>query len=210
MLAERYCLIDVETTGFSPKADRIVEIACATVDGDRVTQRWSTLVRPGIPIPARATEVHGITNRMVANAPRLGWALARARRFCRGRIVATHNARFDLSFVGTRLCAEALCTLRLSRALFPEAPNHKNQTLRYYLGIDAIAEEPLTAHRALGDALVSAHILITCRRRFRFCWPHKSWYALHRAACHGGLAGPSAPDPAKRVARRRSGVYDAA
>lgn len=175
MLDERYSLIDVETTGFSPRTDRIVEIACAIVDGDRVTDRWSTLVRPGIPIPWRATQVHGITNRMVRRAPRLGWALRQARRFCRGRIVATHNARFDLSFVGTRLCSEALCTLRLSRALFPDAPNHKNQTLRHYLGIDAMAQEPLTAHRALGDALVSAHILIACRRRFSICRPWSLW-----------------------------------
>jgi DNA polymerase-3 subunit epsilon len=188
MLAERYCLIDVETTGFNPKADRIVELACATIDGDRVTERWSTLVRPGIPIPPRATDVHGITNRMVARAPRVGWALAQARRFCRGRTVATHNARFDLSFVGKRLCAEALCTLRLSRALFPDAPNHKNQTLRYYLGIDAIAEEPLTAHRALGDALVSAHILIACRRRFRACRPYQSW--SHFIDGHAMVATP--------------------
>jgi DNA polymerase III epsilon subunit-like protein len=176
MLQERYCLIDVETTGFSPRTDRIVEIACATIDGERVTGCWSTLVRPGIRIPPRATEIHGITNRMVRRAPHVGWALAQARRFCRGRIVATHNARFDLSFVGTRLCAEALCTLKLARALFPDAPNHKNQTLRYFLGIDAIADEPLTAHRALGDALVSAHVLIACRRRFRFSGSLNSWW----------------------------------
>lgn len=175
MPPERYCLIDVETTGFNPMRDRIVEIACAVIEGECVTERWSTLVRPGISIPPYATAVHGITNRMVAGAPRLSRALKRARRFCRGRIVATHNARFDLSFVGTRLCPQALCTLRLSRALFPDAPNHKNQTLRYYLGIDALAEEPLTAHRALGDALVSAHVLIACRRRFRMSRSYQSW-----------------------------------
>ena len=175
MLPERYCLVDVETTGFSPKTDRIVEIACATIDGDRITGRWSTLVRPGIPIPPRATEVHGITDDMVARAPRLGWALRQVRRLCRGRIVATHNARFDLSFLGRRVCAEALCTLRLSRKLFPDAPNHKNQTLRLYLRIDELAGEPLTAHRALADAVVSAHILIACRRRFRFRLPRDSW-----------------------------------
>lgn len=175
MLPERYCLIDVETTGFNPARDRIVEIACAVIEGERVTERWSTLVRPGVPIPPYATAVHGITNRMVAGAPRLSRALKWARRFCVGRLVATHNARFDLSFVGRRLCPQALCTLRLSRALFPDAPNHKNQTLRYYLGIDAIVEEPLTAHRALGDAVVSAHVLIACRRRFRFCRRGESW-----------------------------------
>jgi DNA polymerase III epsilon subunit-like protein len=188
MFPERYCLIDVETTGFSPVKDRIVEIACASIDGDRVTHRWSTFVRPGIPIPRRATEVHGITNRMVRRAPRLASALAHARRFCAGRTVATHNARFDLSFVGTRLCTQALCTLRLSRALFPDAPNHKNQTLRYYLGIDDAIGEPLTAHRALGDALVSAHVLIACRRRFRFSRPGHCWQ--HFIERHAMVAAP--------------------
>lgn len=198
MFAERYCLIDVETTGFSPAHDRIVEIACAAIDGDRVTHCWSTLVRPGIRIPRCATAVHGITNRMVRRAPRLPWALAQARRFCDGRIVATHNARFDLSFVGMGLCAEALCTLRLSRVLFPDAPNHKNQTLRYYLGIDDAIEEPLTAHRALGDALVSAHVLIACRRRFRFSRPGHSWQ--HFIERHAMVATPGL-DIADGVAR---------
>ena len=183
MELERYCLIDVETTGFSPWTDRIVEIACVAVDGCRVVARWSTLVNPGIPIPAEATAVHGITDDMVAAAPEAAFALRQARRFAEGRLIAAHCATFDLSFVGPSVGTRALCTMRLARALFPEAPNHKNQTLRRYLEIDRIAGEDFEAHRALDDALVSAHVLIECRRRFRRCGPERSWtqFALRHA-----------------------------
>jgi DNA polymerase III epsilon subunit family exonuclease len=175
MRAERYCVIDVETTGFSPAADRVVEIGCAEVEGDQIVARWSTLVNPGRAIPAEATAVHGITDAMVARAPSLKPALKYARRLCRGRIVAAHSARFDLSFVGPWVAAEALCTMRLARTLFPEAPNYKNQTLRQFLDIDDRAGESFSAHRALGDALVTAHILIACRRRFAAVRGGESW-----------------------------------
>jgi len=183
MVPERYCVIDVETTGFSPAADRIVEVGCALVDGDRVAGAWATLVNPGISIPAAATAVHGITDEMVAGAPDLGWALERAGRLCRNRVVAAHCAGFDLSFVGTRVAGEALCTMRLARVLIPEAPNHKNQTLRRFLEIDRVAGAQ-RAHRALGDAIVTAHILLACRRRFRICRCGESWTRFVR---HNGL-----------------------
>jgi len=175
MRGERYCVIDVETTGFSPVSDRVVEIGCAEIEGDQIVTRWSTLVNPGRAIPAEATAIHGITDAMVARAPSLKSALKYARRLCRGRIVAAHSARFDLSFVGPSVAAEALCTMRLARALFPEAPNHRNQTLRQFLDIDGRAGESFSAHRALGDALVSAHILIACRSRFAASNGGKSW-----------------------------------
>jgi len=175
MSLERYCVIDVETTGFSPATDRVVEVACALVDGDCVVGRWEMLVNPGIAIPPAATAVHGITDRMVSGAPGVGSALRQVRRFSRGRVVAAHSARFDLSFVGATVGAQALCTMRLARALIPEAPNHKNQTLRRYLEIDRVAGEEFHPHRALDDAVVSAHILIACRRRFRALRSDYSW-----------------------------------
>jgi DNA polymerase-3 subunit epsilon len=175
MREERYCVIDVETTGFSPAADRVVEIGCAEVYGDQVVARWSTLVNPGRGIPAEATAIHGITDTMVACAPSLKAALKHARRLCRGRIVAAHSARFDLSFVGPSVAAQALCTMRLARAVFPEAPNHKNQTLRRFLDIDGRAGESFSIHRALGDALVTAHILIACRSRYAALRGGKAW-----------------------------------
>lgn len=175
MQPERYCVIDVETTGFSPTADRVVELACAVVEGDRVAGGWATLVDPGVPIPPHATAIHGITDEMVAGRPRIDAALRHARRLCRGRTVAAHCAGFDLSFVGPSLCERALCTMRLARALFPEAPNHKNQTLRAFLGIDRAIGRPVSAHRALDDAIVSAHVLLACRRRFLSCRRDETW-----------------------------------
>ncbi|HZV76347.1 MAG TPA: 3'-5' exonuclease [Candidatus Babeliales bacterium] len=175
MELERFCVIDVETTGLRPATDRIVEIACALVDGERVVGRWATLVNPKMAIPPSATAVHGITDEMVARAPDAESALQRAGRLCRGRVMAAHCAGFDLAFVGAAVAAEALCTMRLARALIPEAPNHKNQTLRWFLGVDRVAGGGLRAHRALGDALVTAYILIACRRRFRVRRPLESW-----------------------------------
>lgn len=189
MLHERYCVIDVETTGLRPLKDRVVEIACALVDGDRVVGRWATLVNPCIPIPAAATAIHGINNEMVADAPVIESALSDARRLCSGRVVAAHCARFDLSFVGASIAGSALCTMLLARAIFPEAPNHKNQTLRRYLRIDRAAGEDLPPHRALGDALVTAHVLIACRRRFRICRQGDSWERFIR--CHALMERPA-------------------
>ncbi len=167
MLPNRYAVVDVETTGFSPVNDRIVEVACVLVDGDAVVDRWSTLVKPEIDIPARATEVHGITNEMVADAPSFESVLGRLRDLCGSRIVVAHYARFDLSFLSDLGANHAVCTLKLARALVPEAPNHRNQTLRSFLRIDETIGEKLGAHRALDDALVTAHILVACHRRFR-------------------------------------------
>jgi DNA polymerase III epsilon subunit-like protein len=172
---DRYAVVDVETTGFSPVADRVVEVACALVDGNRVVDRWGTLVNPGIAIPDRATAIHGITDEMVAGAPSLGRALAEVRRRCAGRLLAAHYAQFDLSFLGGLGVDAALCTMRLARAMVPEAPNHKNQTLRMFLGLDRVMGGDLGAHRALDDATVSAHILIACRRRYETRYPRSSW-----------------------------------
>src|SRR5580658_9570325 len=113
---DRYAVVDVETTGFSPAADRVVEVACVLVDGSRVVDRWATLVNPGMPIPARATAIHGITDEMVAGAPSLLSALAELRRRCWGRLLAAHHAQFDLSFLRSPGIGTALCTMRLARA----------------------------------------------------------------------------------------------
>jgi DNA polymerase III epsilon subunit-like protein len=172
---ERYAVVDVETTGFSPTADRIVEVACVAVDGDRVVDRWSTLVNPGRSIPERVSEIHGITDAMVAFAPPLAVAMNELRRRCEGRLVGAHSAPFDMSFLRDLNVERALCTMRLARALVPEAPNHKNQTLRRFLRVDEAIGQELGAHRALDDAIVSAHILIACRRRFRARYPEESW-----------------------------------
>ncbi|MFZ1017942.1 MAG: 3'-5' exonuclease [Candidatus Cybelea sp.] len=180
MEVERYAVVDVETTGFSPTRDHVVEIGCVLIDGDAVVYRWGTLVNPGIAIPEHATAIHGITDKMVATAPDLGAALTQLRKLCGRRTIAAHSAPFDLSFLGPAFATQALCTMRLARAVFPEAPNHKNQTLRKYLSIDDAIGEDLGTHRALDDAIVTAHILIACRRRVLAGSPSQSWERFTR------------------------------
>ena len=159
----RYAVVDVETTGFSPTTDRVVEVACVVVQSGRIETRWSTLVNPKRAIPMRATAVHGITNVDVADAPTLRSLKRQLLALCEGATVVAHNAQFDLSFLTALQGHPRLCTLALARRVFPHAPNHKNQTLRSYLGID---RDPLLrnleAHRALADAQVTAAILQRC------------------------------------------------
>lgn len=162
----RYAVIDVETTGFDPRSDRIVEIGCAIVDGARVVATWSTLVDPQRPIPPRVTRVHGIADAHVAGAPLFDVAVGQLAGWCERAIPVAHNAAFDRGFLPTLHDRAWLCTVALARRAFPQAPNHRNQTLRRYLGIElAGAHGPLVAHRALDDALVTAQILIRCLER---------------------------------------------
>ncbi len=176
---ERFAVIDVETTGLVPQRDRVVEIACVLVDAGRIGDRWSTLVNPGIPIPQRATQIHGIDDDAVAHAPSLANTLDTLMRRTDGRIVAAHNAGFDLSFLPELAPPRAICTMRLARIVAPDAPNHKNQTLRAYFNIDRYLDADAVAHRALGDALVTAHVLLACRRS---CTPATWMKALQASA----------------------------
>lgn len=168
----RYAVIDVETTGFSPTSDRVVEAACVIVEHRTIVRTWSSLVNPGRPIPDYATRVHGITDADVAAAPPFQRVQRELFRLSEGATIVAHNASFDLSFLPLLAPLPSLCTLKLARQRFPNAPNHKNQTLRDYLKIDDLlrtlsrhpepVEGPLTPHRALADALVTAGILLRC------------------------------------------------
>ena len=179
MQREQYAVIDVETTGFRAARDRIVEVACA----DRRRADRGALGHAGRP----RNRDSGLRDGGPRHYRRDGqwrtapWAGSQVlRRRCAGRVVAAHCARFDLSFVGPSVGREGLCTMLLARALFPEAPNHKNQTLRRFLDIDRAAGEEFEAHRALSDAVVSAHVLIACRRRFRARYATESWQRFAR------------------------------
>lgn len=163
----RFAVVDVETTGFDPRSDRVVEMACVTVEDGLVVETWSTLVDPEMSIPERATHVHGIRDRDVVGAPNFAFAQWRLAERCWGTTVAAHNAAFDLGFLPRLRVHPVVCTLALARFAFPDAPNFKNQTLRTYLGIEVAREGGLVAHRALDDALVTAHVLVRCFERLR-------------------------------------------
>ena len=124
------------------------------LDGGIVVEEWSSLVNPGCHIPRGITSITGIDTNMVAEAPRfeeLGEAILRRLDGC---LFVAHNAGFDYGFlrsefrrIGMRFSAPRLCTVRLSRALFPEDHGHSLDALIARLGIVCDAR-----HRALGDA----------------------------------------------------------
>jgi DNA polymerase III epsilon subunit-like protein len=154
-----FAVVDVETTGVDPAVDRVVEVACVLMRIDRELDTFSTLIDPGRPIPAIASAIHHITDRHVRGAPSLAEVQPQIDARCAGSIVVAHNARFDLGFLPFLAHRPMLCSMRLAMRVLPDAPNFKNQVLRYHLDVDATLNEGAIAHRALGDAQVTGRIL---------------------------------------------------
>ena len=153
MLPTHLAFIDLETTGANPAIDRITEIGLIEVVEGRVA-RWSTLVNPERPIPEFIQRLTGIRNDMVADAPTFAEVAEELRTRLHGKLFIAHNARFDYSFVkqefrrlGQRFQADVLCTVRLSRKLFPEHHKHNLDSLIVRHGLYAEGR-----HRALADA----------------------------------------------------------
>jgi DNA polymerase-3 subunit epsilon len=147
-------IVDLETTGSDPSSDRITEIAVLEVEGFEVAAHWSTLVNPGSSIPGVIQALTGITNEMVAGAPRFAELAAGLHERLQGRVFVAHNARFDYGFLrreferaGLKFQAKTLCTVRLSRRLYPAAPPHHLDHVIARHGIECRAR-----HRAMGDA----------------------------------------------------------
>ncbi len=149
-----YAIIDIETTGGQPAQDRITELAIFVHDGQKVVDSYTTLLNPGRSIPPFITQLTGITNDMVADAPRFHEVARRVVEMTEGCVFVAHNVRFDYSFVkkefadlGYNYSRKTLCTVRLSRSLIPGQPSYSLGKLCRSIGI------PLEGrHRAAGDA----------------------------------------------------------
>jgi DNA polymerase III subunit epsilon len=147
-------IVDLETTGAHPAWDRVTEIAVVEVQDGDVVSEWSTLVNPGTSIPPAIQALTGITNAMVAGAPAFEDLAAGLYERLEGRVFVAHNARFDYGFLrheferaGLRFQARTLCTVKLSRRLYPAHSRHNLDSLieRHQLKCEA-------RHRAMGDA----------------------------------------------------------
>ena len=145
--------VDLETTGATATADRITEIGIVEVDADGVRE-WSCLVNPGTPISGFIQNLTGISNAMVADAPPFEDVADEVLARLEGRLFVAHNARFDYGFLrnefkraGHDFRATVLCTVKLSRKLFPQHARHNLDSLieRHELSVSS-------RHRALGDA----------------------------------------------------------
>jgi DNA polymerase-3 subunit epsilon len=147
-------IVDLETTGTHAAADRITEIAVLEVDGRDAVSAWSTLVNPGRAIPADIQALTGIDAQMVARAPRFAELAEALHERLAGRVLVAHNARFDYGFLrrefdraGLKYHARTVCTVRLSRRLYPHEPRHDLDSVIARHGLACRAR-----HRALGDA----------------------------------------------------------
>lgn len=153
---DNYTVIDIETTGLDPRFDEIIELAAIQYKNDIETSRFQTLVKPENGISAFITELTGITNEMLATAPSICSILPNFRNFVGDSIVIGHNVNFDINFIYdfseynslSPFSNDFVDTMRISRRLYKELPNHKLSTLVSYFDVDHPVE-----HRALADCI---------------------------------------------------------
>ncbi len=161
-LDDTYVVFDLETTGFSPINNRIIEIGAVKVSGGKIAERFSTFVNPQVPIPFKIEELTGIRDDMVLNAPVIEKALPEFLEFCRGAIMVAHNAGFDMSFISKNCQRQKLpCeytvidTVALARVLLPHLNRFKLDTVAKALKISLENH-----HRAVDDAACTAEIFV--------------------------------------------------
>ncbi|MBL7774766.1 MAG: 3'-5' exonuclease, partial [Saprospiraceae bacterium] len=156
----KYAIIDVETTGGAARYERITEIAIVLHDGEQVLDSFSTLINPERSIPWNITQITGITDEMVAHAPKFYEVAKQIVEWTEGAIFVAHNVSFDYNFVreefarlGYTFTRKQLCTVRLSRKVFPGLPSYSLSNLKQYFGIQAEK-----SHRALDDTLATVQV----------------------------------------------------
>ena len=160
-------IVDIETTGASTVYGRIIEIAIIRVEGGKVKRTFQSLVNPDRFIPTSVEQLTGICNEDVANAPSFGDISREVFRLLDGAIFVAHNARFDYGFIkneyrrlGKTFNARCLCTVKLSRRLFPQYRNHNLSSI-----IDRFGIECSNRHRAMGDAEATHEFLRIIERQ---------------------------------------------
>ncbi len=158
--------VDLETTGGNAAHHRITEIGIVRAMHGEAVEEWSSLINPGCPIPGYIQAFTGITNEMVAGAPSFAEVAALVRQKLQGAVFVAHNARFDYSFLRSEFrrldlpfSAKVLCTVKLSRRLFPEHVRHNLDAVMERHGLTCSAR-----HRALGDAQVLRDFWFKLRR----------------------------------------------
>src|SRR5512142_1266834 len=160
--ARTVVVLDFETTGLSPDmGDRSIEVGAVKIRDGEVIDRFQSLMNPGVRISGFIEEYTGITNEMLAHAPPCEKAMREFKSFVGPMPLVAHNSSFDRRFLEaewSRIDAacgnEFACSLLTARRVYPEAPNHRLETLVAHAGIDA-AE---VFHRALADAEMTGRL----------------------------------------------------
>lgn len=164
-------VIDFETTGLSPaQGDRATEVAAVIVESGRVVDRYQSLMNAGVRVPAFIESLTGISNAMVRTAPPVAEVMREVSDFVGDIPLVAHNASFDSKFWDAELARirrvrkqDFVCSLLLSRRIFPDAPSHKLGALIEY------AQLPVAGryHRALADAEMAASLLMRLEDELR-------------------------------------------
>ena len=162
-----FICFDIETTGLSAARDKITEIGAVKVENGIITDKFSTFVNPEMPIPQKITQLTGITDEMVKDAPSQSKAVSAFLEFAGDNVLVAHNAPFDTSFIA-KACEDmgreynytSIDTVAISRAILTDIKNCKLDTVAKFLRLGEFNH-----HRATDDAEMLAKIFITlCRR----------------------------------------------
>jgi DNA polymerase III epsilon subunit family exonuclease len=169
----RYAALDVETTGLDPSKDKILEVGivdfCLDSEGALVIEdEWSTLINPGIPIPASASAIHGIIDLEVVSAPTFVDVYPKINELLDGRVFVAHNAPFDLGFFrsATKCIGKPdpvrdwADSLGFARLAFPGLVSYNLGKAAFILGIESGSN-----HRALDDAKTCMRVFLQCARK---------------------------------------------
>lgn len=168
-LDDTYVVFDLETTGFSPKNDSIIEIGAVKIKNGVIIDNFSEFVNPRRAIPYKITELTGITEDMVRDAKSIHDVLPRFLEFIGDAVVVAHNASFDCSFIaknsndlGLEFSPTVVDTVQVCRFLYPELKSVKLNLVAKYLGIKLESH-----HRAVDDAKATADILLECIKKIK-------------------------------------------
>lgn len=157
-----FVVFDIETTGFSPVNNRIIEIGAVKVSGGEIADKFSTFVNPDVPIPFEIEKLTGINDSMVIDAPSIEEVLPEFLAFCEGAVLVAHNAEFDMSFIKENAMRQNLKreftyvdTVGIARILLPHQGKHTLDAVAKTMGVSLENH-----HRAVDDAGATAEIFV--------------------------------------------------
>jgi DNA polymerase-3 subunit epsilon len=167
----KYVAFDVETTGLRLwRNDRIIEIGAVAVIGEDMAEEFHSFIDADKPITKAAQKIHGITREMLSGQPKAKEALTGFEQFIGNSTLVAHSADFDIGFlgyeysrIGRGLRNRHICTLKLSRKLYPGLKDYRLETVaKHILGFEI---DRGRCHRALDDARLTAEIWIEMRKK---------------------------------------------
>lgn len=189
-----YVVFDTETTGLFPeKGDEVVQLAAVRlVRGKRVKgETFETLVNPGRPIPRSASDIHGVTDAMVAKAPTILEVVEQFHKFAEGAVLVAHNAPFDMEFLrrrerelGIRFVNPVLDTVLLSAVVFGPSQSHTLDALAERLAVPLSDTE---RHTAMGDTVATAEVFIKLKATLAARGIDRFGQVLSEVRLHGRL-----------------------